>query len=100
MTWRLPSAASMRAAAYPSPDVAPVTRAIDCVMVLSCEAEWEGEGSFRVDSELSHAAVDGELVSVRERRVERQENGCPRGLFGTTKAFHRSHRHQLLVDLL
>src|SRR5207253_9332440 len=49
--------------------------------------------SRRVDSELSHAAVHGEFVSVRERRVERQENGCPRGLFGTTEAFHRSHLH-------
>jgi hypothetical protein len=47
----------------------------------------------RVDSERGHAAVHGEFVSVRERRVEGEENGCLRGLFGTTKAFHRSHPH-------
>src|SRR5271154_2742755 len=51
-------------------------------------------------SELSHAAVHGEFVSVRERRVEGQENGCLRDLFGTTKALHRIPLLHLLVELL
>src|SRR5208282_5984136 len=51
-------------------------------------------------SELGHAAVHGEFVSVRERRVEGQKNGCLRDLFGTTMALHRNGLPHLPVHLV